>query len=49
MAETEVGKTLEKLIVAGEKLVEAAKEVKDVIEALKQSQVPPDDQPEEKP
>ena len=49
MAETELGKALEKAIIAGEKFTEALKEVKEVAEILKSkySQLPPDDQPSE--
>ena len=45
MAETNLGKALEELIVAGETLVEAVNRVKQAIELIKQDSLPPDDRP----
>jgi len=47
MAETELGKAMEKLIAAGEVVAEAIKQLKEAVETLKHSQIPLDDQPKE--
>ncbi len=42
MAKTELGKALQKLVEKGESLIKAAKELKDAVEDVKNTGIPPE-------
>ena len=48
MAKTELGKALEKLIIAGEKMSQALRDARDAVDVWEKKHIPPEDLPDNK-